>query len=627
MTIAASALRLRLPLAIVHDLLVIPAAWLGALWLRFNLDAIPAPFLVQALRLLPVIVVMQGSVFLYFGLYRGVWRFTSLPDLVRILQAVMVGTVLCLSAVFFLTRMAYVPRSMVLMSAVLLVVFLSGPRLAYRWFRERRVDTAVLQTVLIVGAGRAGDTLVRALLRNPQRGYRPIGFVDDDAGKQNRDVHGVRVLGHCGQIAELAARTGADAVVIAIPSAGPLQMRRIVERCAAAGVPVRTVPRVTDGAPPGTLKDVGAEDLLGRPPVQVDWPRIRAALATRVVLVTGGAGSIGSELCRQIARLDPERLVVVDSSEFNLHRLDAELRDTFPALALSIVLADVSDETAMDRLFARGKPDVVFHAAAYKQVPLLERHVREAVRVNALGTETVARAALRHAAGHFVLISSDKAVRPASVMGASKRVAEQVCRAAQDASSSTRCLAVRFGNVIDSAGSVVPLFREQIARGGPVTVTEPNMERYFMTIPEACQLVMAAVDLGAGGELFVLDMGEPLSIVALAEQMIRLSGRIPGQDVAIEFVGARPGEKLSEEVSDPDEPLGPTRQEQILLARQRPLAAGFAARLAALRTACEACDEPAVEHLLAELVPAYGRERLQPVVAAAARPTDAARRR
>ena len=618
-------LRLRLPIAIVHDLLMIPAAWLGALWLRFNLDAIPAPFLVQALRLLPVIVVIQGSAFLYFGLYRGVWRFTSLPDLVRILQAVMVGTVLCLSAVFFLTRMVYVPRSTVLMSAVLLVVFLSGPRFAYRWFRERRIDTAVLQTVLIVGAGRAGDTLVRALLRNPQRGYRPIGFVDDDAGKQNRDVHGVRVLGHCGQIAELAARTGADAVVIAIPSAGPLQMRRIVERCAAAGVPVRTVPRVTDGAPPGTLKDVGAEDLLGRPPVQVDWSRIRAVLAARAVLVTGGAGSIGSELCRQIARLDPERLVVVDSSEFNLHRLDAELRDTFPTLALATVLADVSDETAMDRLFARCKPEVVFHAAAYKQVPLLERHVREAVRVNALGTETVARAALRYGAGHFVLISSDKAVRPASVMGASKRVAEQVCRAAQDASSSTRCLAVRFGNVIDSAGSVVPLFREQIARGGPVTVTEPNMERYFMTIPEACQLVMAAVDLGAGGELFVLDMGEPLSIVSLAEQMIRLSGKIPGHDVAIEFVGARPGEKISEEVSDPDEPLGPTRQEQILLARQRPLAAGFAARLAALRRACEECDETAVEHLLAELVPAYRGERRQPAVAGAAQSTDVAR--
>ena len=626
MTIAASARRLRLPIAIVHDLFMIPAAWLGALWLRFNLDTIPAPFLVQALRLLPVIVMIQGSVFLYFGLYRGVWRFTSLPDLVRILQAVMVGTVLCLSAVFFLTRMAHVPRSMVLMSAVLLVVLLSGPRLAYRWFRERQIDTAVLQTVLIVGAGRAGDTLVRALLRNPQRGYRPIGFVDDDAGKQNRDVHGVPVLGHCGQIAEIAARTGADAVVVAIPSAGPLQMRKIVERCAAAGVPVRTVPRVTDGAPPGTLKDVGAEDLLGRPPVQVDWPRIRAALAARTVLVTGGAGSIGSELCRQIAHLDPQRLVVVDSSEFNLHRLDAELRDAFPALALSIALADVSDETAMDRLFERCKPDVVFHAAAYKQVPLLERHVREAVRVNALGTETVARAALRHAAGYFVLISSDKAVRPASVMGASKRVAEQVCRAAQDASSSTRCLAVRFGNVIDSAGSVVPLFREQIARGGPVTVTEPNMERYFMTIPEACQLVMAAVDLGAGGELFVLDMGEPLGIVSLAEQMIRLSGRIPGRDVAIEFVGARPGEKISEEVSDPDEPLGPTRQEQILLARQRPLAAGFAARLAALRRACEACDESAVEHLLAELVPAYRRQRFEPVAEGAAQPIDAVRR-
>ena len=614
MKIARIAVRLRSRGgAIAHDLLMIPVAWLGAFWLRFNLDSVPTDFLGQALDLLPVIVVIQGLVFLYFGLYRGVWRFASLPDLVRIIQAVAVGVVLCAAAVFFMTRMTHVPRASFPLFAVLLVALLSGPRLAYRWIRDRWPGTADLKTVLIVGAGRAGEGLARSLLHDPARRYHPVGFVDDDPGKKGRDIRGVRVLGHCGQIPEIAAYTGADLVVIAAPSASTTQMRRLIECCERSNLPIQTVSRARDfvsaRAASGELRDIAIEDLLNREPAKIDWPGMRDELAARTVLVTGGGGSIGSELCRQIAQLDPSHLVIVDAGEFNLYRIHLELRDACPDLSFSIILADVCDPAAMERIFERHGPDVVFHAAAYKHVPMLESHLREAVRVNVLGTHTVARTAARHAVGRFVLISSDKAVNPANAMGASKRLAELVCHAVHDASPVTRFMAVRFGNVLDSTGSVVPLFREQIARGGPVTVTDREMKRYFMTIPEACQLVIASAALGEGGEVFVLDMGEPMRIVYLAEQMIRLSGKIPGKDVAIEFIGSRPGEKLSEELFSSVEPLSPTRHEKILLARHRPVEhAGFAERLAELRKACDAFDEPALERILAGLVPEYLHE-------------------
>ena len=455
-------------------------------------------------------------------------------------------------------------------------------------------------------------------MRNPSRGYRPIGFVDDDPMKKGRDIHGIPVLGHCGQIPEIVARTGAVLVAIAIPSANPAQVRRLVELCERSNALMQIVPDVHDlysaRAMLGDLRDVSIEDLLNRQPVQLDWLGMREVLAERTVLVTGGGGSIGSELCRQIARYDPSRLVIMDISEFNLYRIEMDLRESYPALPLSTVLADVCDEAAVERVFERHGPDVVFHAAAYKHVPMLEDNAREAIRVNALGTHTVVHAAKLHAAGRFVFVSSDKAVNPANVMGASKQLGEKICRAAQSTSPSTRFMTVRFGNVLDSTGSVVPLFREQIARGGPITVTDPGMERYFMTIPEACRLVMASAALGEGGEVFVLDMGEPVRIVYLAEQMIRLSGKIPDVDVAIEFIGSRPGEKLSEELFHSAEPLSPTLHEKILLVRCRPFDyAGFAARLAELRDACDAFDESAPERILAELVSEHPHEAVPPV--------------
>ena len=444
-------------------------------------------FLDQALHVLPAIVVFQGSTFLYFGLYRGVWRFASMPDLVRILQAVVIGTSLCAVAVFLMTRMTDIPRALFPLFAVLLVALLSGSRFAYRWLKARRPHGTVSKNALIVGAGRAGETLARALLHDPSNGYHPVGFVDDDPNQKGRDVHGIPVLGHCERVPEIAVRSDTDVIIIAIPSATAVQMRRIVELCEHADMPMRTIPHVADlvsgRAGSSELRAITIEDLLNRSPVQPDWSAIRDALTGRAILVTGGGGSIGGELCRQIARLDPARLVIMDISEFNLHRIELELRNACPALAISIVLADVCDTVGVARVFERHRPDIVFHAAAYKQVPMLEQHVREAVRVNALGTQTVARTAAEHAVDCFVIVSSDKAVKPVNAMGASKRLAEMVCRAIDDASPSTRFVTVRFGNVLDSAGSVVPLFREQIEIGGPVTVTHRDMERYFMTIP------------------------------------------------------------------------------------------------------------------------------------------------
>ena len=617
MKIARTAIRLRSRGgAIAHDLMMIPVAWLGAFWLRFNLDSVPADFLGQALGLLPMIVAIQGLAFLYFGLYRGVWRFASLPDLVRIIRAVAVGVILCAVAVFFMTRMVHVPRVSFPLFAILLTVLLCGPRLAYRWVKDRWPGED-LKAVLIVGAGRTGERLAYSLLHDPVRRYRPVGFVDDDPGKKGRDIHGVRVLGHCGQVPEVAAHTGADLIAISTPSASTAQMRRLVECCGRSHLPIQTMSRernfVSALAAPCELRDIAIEDLLNRETAKIDWPGMRNELAARTVLVTGGGGSIGSELCRQIAQLAPSHLVIADISEFNLYRIHIELSAACPDLSFSIMLADICDSAAVEHIFERHSPEIVFHAAAYKHVPMLESHLREAVRVNVLGTHTVAHTAARRGVRRFVLVSSDKAVNPANAMGASKRLAEKVCHAVHDASPTIRFMVVRFGNVLDSAGSVVPLFREQIARGGPVTVTDREMRRYFMTIPEACQLVIASATLGEGGEVFVLDMGEPMRIVHLAELMIRLSGKVPGKDVAIEFIGPRPGEKLSEELCLPTESLGPTRHEKILLARPRPVERTlFKERLAELRKACDAFDEPALERILAGLVPEYLREPLLP---------------
>ena len=599
--------------AAAHDLLMVPVAWVGAFYVRFNLGPVPDEYLRQALLLLPIVMVVQGAVFWYMGLYRGVWRFASLPDLLRILKASLIGTVATAAAIVLVTRLDFVPRSVFVFYVFLLPVLLGGPRAAYRWFREHRLYARAGSRVLVVGAGQAGELLVRDLLRDSRWTYQPVGFVDDDPGKRGREIQGVRVLGTVDDIPALVERLAVECLLIALPAAKAAAMRRIVSICEASGLPFRTLPRPQDtlSREPSVpdLREVLIEDLLGRETVTLDWRSISDGLAGKTVLVTGGGGSIGSELCRQVARLGPSALVVFDNGEFNLFRVERELRRTFPDLVLHARLGDVRDSEAVHFALVEYQPDIVFHAAAYKHVPMLQDQAREAVRNNVLGTRNVAQMAAAFGCETFVLISTDKAVNPTNIMGATKRVAEIVC---QDLNGQgrTRFITVRFGNVLDSAGSVVPTFREQIAAGGPVTVTHPDITRYFMTIPEASQLILQAAVAGNGGEIFVLEMGEPVRIRDLAEQMIRLSGKQPGVDVPIVFTGLRPGEKLYEELFHEEERLAPTGHEKLRLAHVREVDQETLARsLEEMEAGCAAYDEQRLVHLLKVLVPEFGEAR------------------
>lgn len=600
--------KLRHPLAaFLHDLLMVPLAWFGAYWLRFNLDAIPPAFLEQALYVAPVVILVQGATFWHFGLYRGVWRFASVPDLVRIFKAVAVGVVISALAIFLLTRLEMVPRSVFVLYGILLVFLVGGPRFLYRGLKDRHLYNRDAKRVLIVGAGRAGEMLARDLIRNAGSGYLPTAFVDDDKSKIGKEIHGIRVVGSVNDLPRIAAEQRIDLILLAVASVNSKQMRRIVELCERARVPFRTLPRLEDlmhgQVSIKALRDVNIEDLLGRESVSLDWAAIAKGVEGKSVLVTGGGGSIGSELCRQIARLSPARLVIFELSEFNLYAIEMELREKFPGVDIVALLGNVCDRAAMVRAFERYRPQMVLHAAAYKHVPMLEHQVRVAVNNNIFGTQIVASLAHVHHVETFVLVSTDKAVNPSNVMGTTKRVAEIFCQSL-NARSGTRFITVRFGNVLGSSGSVIPLFQKQIAAGGPVTVTHPDITRYFMTIPEACQLILQASAIGEGGEIFVLDMGEPVKIAYLAEQLILLSGKKPGEDVEIVYTGLRPGEKLYEELFHPAEALTGTAHPKIMQAISRDQDISLLESIfVALQRAEAENDDRKLKELLRELVP------------------------
>lgn len=593
----------------LHDLLMVPLAWFGAYWLRFNLDEIPDEYFYSALLFLPVVIAIQVSAFWTFGLYRGVWRFSSMPDLVRIAKSVFAGIFFIAGLMFLYNRLQGLPRSVMPLYMLMLLVLLCVPRFVYRFWKERALVERTGLRALIVGAGSAGDMLVRDLLSNPNSGYIPVIFADDHSGKLKREIRGIRVAGRLEQIPELIRQWEIEVVLIAIPSATDTQMRRIVEICEGCKVRFQTLPSVKEllsgVVTKASLRNVSITDILGRAPVKLDWQGIQASLRGKTILVTGGGGSIGSELCKQLARVQPCKLIVFDQCEFNLYKIDAELSRHYPQLQHMAVLGDVTNALAVEKVVEGQKPQVIFHAAAYKHVPLLEEQAREAVHNNLIGTKIVAEAAIAAGVARFVLISTDKAVNPTNVMGATKRAAEILCQNL-DKTSDTRFTTVRFGNVLDSAGSVVPLFREQIQAGGPVTVTHPDITRYFMTIPEACQLIMQAETAGEGGEVFVLDMGEPIKIVYLAEQMIRLSGKVPGKDITIEFVGLRPGEKLYEELFHNEEQLMETGYAKLRLAKARVYQEDvWASHVLALATACQKQDQPGILLLLKQLVPEF----------------------
>lgn len=552
--------------AFLHDLFATALTWLLAYWIRFNLE-VPDEFSVAALRTLVWVVPLYALIYLLLGLYRGIWRYASMDDLRRLLLAVGIGAVA--TAILALTiGTSGIPRSVFMLHPMLLVLMMGGDRYLYRAWKDGYLFGGTAGKgvpVVVLGAGNAAAGLIGELARSSQ--WRVVGMLDDNASKHGRRIGDVPILGMLDSLSDHVQRLGAGHAIIAMPSATVAQRRRATELAARAGLTVFTVPTSADilsgRISVSQVRKVELEDLLGRDPVQLDTEGLHRLLTDKVVLVTGAGGSIGSELARQIAQYAPRLLVFYEQSEFALYAIEQE----FAGRPIACAVGDVKDDAQLDAVFRQYRPEVVFHAAAYKHVPLMENgNAWAAVRNNVLGTYRVARAAIEHGAREFVLISTDKAVNPTNVMGASKRLAEMVCQTLQAEALKTRFVMVRFGNVLGSSGSVIPKFREQIARGGPVTVTHPDIIRYFMLIPEAAQLVLQAGLMGQGGEIFVLDMGEPVKIADLARDMIRLSG-FSEEDIRIEFTGLRPGEKLFEELLADDEATQLTPHPKLRIAR------------------------------------------------------------
>ena len=593
---------------ITHDLSMVWLCWQGLHQFRQALVPDPPSLPLWTVETL-IVLLAQGVVFWQAGLYRGLWRFASVPDLWNIAKACAIGWVMVVLALFLSNALKPDMRIVLILYPFVLVGLLGTPRLLYRAWKDaqRKYDVGTAVRVLIVGAGQAGEALVRDMRR--VGAYHPVGFLDDAVRLRGSKVQGIPVLGKVADVAEIARETAARLLVIAMPSADATALQRVIESCERSGVPFRMVPRLRDvlegRSLPGELKKVAIEDLLGRKPVLPDWKAIREWLGGRSVLVTGAGGSIGAELCRQCARHGARRIALLEIDELALTTTESELRRDFPDIECVPVLGDCGDPAVIAYALATAAPEAVFHAAAYKQVPLLETQLREAVRNHVLATETVARACREASVGTFVLISTDKAVDPVNVLGATKRLAEMACQSLADRRS-TRFVTVRFGNVLDSAGSVVPLFREQIRAGGPVTVTDPEVSRYFMTIPEACQLILQASAIGSHEAIYTLDMGEPVPIRLLAEQMIRLAGKQPGRDIAITYTGLRPGEKLHETLFHAEESYRPTSHPQILQADQRAISAeAIGTALVDLRSASVRYDAMALASLLRQAVPEF----------------------
>lgn len=596
------------------DLVIFGLALLGAYSFRFDLN-IPARYFAQYLGMLKYVLVFKSAMFVFFGLYRGMWRYTSLDDYWRLLRTTAVQSLVLISFVLFRFSFMGVPRSIFVIDWVLTLVLCSGLRLSIRAYYTRSeslfLPPAERKVVLVVGAGRLAEKISRELVANPGL-YHLVGFLDDDRHKKGRTIHGRAVLGPVSAMDTVVRREEVDEIFIAVSEATGEQMRKIADACKATGLPYKTLPAMTeimDGKLDiATLREINYLDLLGRSPVSLDTERIRKYIAGQTVLVTGCGGSIGSELCRQIVPFGPGRIVLVDSGEFNLYQIETELKYERGYTNCLTVLGSVADRSLMDRVFAEYRPSVVFHAAAYKHVPMLERNPWQAVRNNIEGSLSVMESAVAHGVERFVVVSTDKAVRPTNVMGASKRVTELLMQSMSG--TGTRFMAVRFGNVVGSSGSVVPLFRRQIKAGGPVTVTHPDVTRYFMSISEASQLILQAGSMGekgTGGEIFVLDMGVPVKIADMARDLIRLSGKEPDKDVAIVYTGLREGEKLFEELITSDEDIVRTEHEKILvLASEDPARPeDIAEAMAGLSRAATHHDGGAIRTILKGLVPEY----------------------
>ncbi len=600
--------RFRRPIAVVIHLGLAWAANVFAFLMRFD-GQVPAAGWAAHTAMLPWLLLLRTCGFMAFGQFRGLWRYAGLYDVRNIVLGVLSST----AAFYVLVRWVFAqplyPRSVYLIDSLVLIALLGTLRFARRTYRSARPSSGG-KRVLIIGAGDAGEMIVRDMLQSPHNDYRPIGFVDDDPGKRGERIHGVRVLGGRADLARIIEKTRPDDVLIAMPSAPPAATREVVRALQPFHGNITTLPNlreiISGRVAVEQIRKLAIEDLLARPPVGLDPVPVRNLIAGRSVMVTGAGGSIGSELCRQIAAFGPRTLLLFERYENSLFAVTNELQDRWPGLDVRAMVGDVGDPDRLRAVFAASAPHIVFHAAAHKHVPLMELSPGEAVKNNVFGTQQLVEAACRSGAERFVLISTDKAVNPTSVMGVSKRIAEMIVEAKQQ-TSTTACASVRFGNVLGSNGSVVPRFLDQIKAGGPVTVTHPDMRRYFMLIPEAVQLVMHAAALAEGGEVFVLDMGEQMKVLEMARTLIRLSGFVPDEEIPIVFTGLRPGEKLYEELVGVQESTEPSGIEKITrIKRDHPVdPARLHAGLAELRRLVSDSDPARLLPALQALVPTY----------------------
>lgn len=615
---------IRRVIAIVHDFVAVAVAWWLAYLLRFDFE-IPAFYVDSLSKILPWVMFVQAGIFLWLGLYRGVWRYASLPDLKRILLAIVLGGIIALAVLHMLGLFDAMPHSIMLLAPILLLLIMGGSRFFYRAWKERRLYSLKNyegKLVLILGAGRTAVSLVKDLERS--RDWHIVGLLDDDPRKLGTRLHGVRVLGAIDDLPYWAHKLNVGHAIIAMPLVSHRVHRHALALCTEIGVKAMTVPSYMDLISGKTtvsqIRDIELDDLLGRAPVVMNDVGIHDLLSERTILITGAGGSIGSELCRQIIIFNPNRLVLLELNEFALYNIEEEFRSTFPDINMSFVIGDVKDTARLEQLFSQFRPTVVFHAAAYKHVPLMENeNAWQALLNNVMGTYALAQTATNFGVEKFVLISTDKAVNPVNVMGASKRLAEMVCQAMQpsndntdknkgnDKKNRTCFVMVRFGNVLGSAGSVIPKFREQIGKGGPITITHPDMTRYFMSIPEAAQLVLQAGSMGGvegGGEIFVLDMGDPVKIVDLASDLIRLSG-LSDDDIKITYTGLRSGEKLHEELLTSNESTLPTPHAKLRITQTHQVDGQWLAALIAWFDEQTVLSDTEVRQQLAKWVPEY----------------------
>ena len=598
---------IRTALAAIHDAIAAAMAWSFAYLLRFNFE-LPQNFATELHQTVYWVVSLQMVIFWRFKLYRGIWRYASTADLRRIFMAVMLSAA-AIPLMFWMLRLDLViPRSVLILNPLLLILMMGGSRFVYRLWKEQGLYRNFRLhgvPVLVLGAGDAAASLAKDLIASSD--WRLVGFLDDDIEKHGRMLNGIHVLGKLDSLSEWVERLGVSQVIIAMPSSSHQERKRAIQLCNAAQVKALTVPSFDDlmsgKISVSQLRAIELDDLLGRDPVVLDDAGLHGLLTGKAVMVTGAGGSIGSEMCRQIARFSPAKMMLFESCEFAMYTIEQELKQIFPALKIVCLIGDVRDAARVGEVMQHHHPSVLIHAAAYKHVPLMEENnAWQAIRNNVLGTWTVASAAQQHGVEKFVMISTDKAINPTNVMGASKRLAEMVCQALQP-SGSTRFVIVRFGNVLGSTGSVIPAFRAQIARGGPVTVTHPEITRYFMSIPEAAQLVLQAGLMGQGGEIFVLEMGEPVKIVELARDLIRLSG-FTEDEIKIEFTGLRPGEKLYEELLADNEHTLPTPHPKLRIAQARQADAAWLMRLMEWVSVTVMTDA-AVRDALTHWVPEY----------------------